>query len=106
MKKVTLIALSLFFGLYIISGLTLAFSHSHEDYDHKHHEEVQEGLPVEKESWGALDEVVIEKYAEEKGKKPGPVIPLDGDLILLSFSLFSAIAGFLIGYFSRDVFKK
>ncbi|MCS7298691.1 MAG: hypothetical protein RMJ37_01860 [Spirochaetia bacterium] len=106
MKKVILVALSLVVGLSIIYGFTLAFSHSHEDDDHKHHEEAQEGLPVEEESWGALDEIVIEKYAEERGKKPGPAIPLSGDLILLSFSLFSAIAGFLIGYFSRDIFKK
>ncbi|MCX8029663.1 MAG: hypothetical protein N2712_06695 [Brevinematales bacterium] len=60
----------------------------------------------EKEKWGALDEIVIEKYASEKGKEPKPFIELEGDLILLAFSLLSAIAGFLIGYYSRVIFSK
>lgn len=60
----------------------------------------------EPEKWGALDEVVIEKYALEKGKEPKPFIELEGDLLLFVFSLFSGIAGFIIGYYSRVIFSK
>lgn len=56
------------------------------------------------EKWGALDEIVIEKFAKEKGKEPAPFIELEGDLILFIFSLFSGIAGFFIGYYSRAIF--
>jgi len=56
------------------------------------------------EKWGALDEVVIEKIAKERGKEPKPFLELEGDLILFVFSLVSGIAGFVIGYFTRKLF--
>jgi len=56
------------------------------------------------EKWRALDEVVIEKIAKERGKEPKPFLELEGDLILFVFSLVSGIAGFVIGYFTRKLF--
>ena len=56
------------------------------------------------EKWRALDEVVIEKIAKERGKEPKPFLELEGDLILFVFSLVSGIAGFIIGYFTRKLF--
>jgi len=56
------------------------------------------------EKWRALDEVVIEKIAKERGKDPKPFLELEGDLILFVFSLVSGIAGFVIGYFTRKLF--
>jgi len=56
------------------------------------------------EKWGALDEVVIEKIAKERGKEPKPFLELEGDLLLFVFSLVSGIAGFVIGYFTRKLF--
>lgn len=66
--------------------------------------QIQQTQQEESEKWGALDEVVIEKFAKEKGKEPGPLIELEGDLLLFVFSLFSGIAGFFIGYYSRVIF--
>ncbi len=58
----------------------------------------------EEEKWRALDEVVIEKIAKERGKEPKPFLELEGDLLLFVFSLVSGIAGFVIGYFTRKLF--
>ena len=58
----------------------------------------------EEGKWRALDEIVIEKIAKERGKEPRPFIELEGDLILFVFSLVSGIAGFVIGYFTRKLF--
>jgi hypothetical protein len=58
----------------------------------------------EEGKWGALDEVVIEKIAKERGKEPKPFLELEGDLLLFVFSLVSGIAGFVIGYFTRKLF--
>lgn len=56
--------------------------------------------------WSGLDEVVIEKIAEEKGKKPKPLFELEGDLELFIFSFFFGISGFISGYYWRKILSE
>lgn len=56
-----------------------------------------------KEKWTGLDEAVIEKVAEEKGRMPKSILNLEGDTELFVFSLFSGLAGFIAGYYWRKL---
>jgi len=55
------------------------------------------------EKWKGLDEAVIEKVAEERGRKAQSLFELEGDLELFVFSLFSGISGFIAGYYWRKL---
>ncbi len=54
-------------------------------------------------NWGGVDESVVEKYAEEYGRKAWtPFINTDqGDLLLFVFLLAGSIGGFTAGYYWR-----
>lgn len=53
------------------------------------------------EKWKALDEAVIEKIAQERGKEPKALFELEGDLELFLFTLLAGASGFVAGYFWR-----
>lgn len=60
-------------------------------------------LSVAHEKWKALDETVIEKIAQERGKEPRALFELEGDLELFLFTLIAGISGFVVGYFWRKL---
>ncbi|MFN4245465.1 MAG: hypothetical protein ACK4F9_04875 [Brevinematia bacterium] len=101
------IIITLLSNIYQVYGQEYEKDAIHHDTIHETVEkETVEQNTEEAEKWGALDEVVIEKLAKEKGKEVRPFIELEGDLILFVFSLFSAIGGFIIGYYSKVIFSK
>ncbi|UCH45912.1 MAG: hypothetical protein JSV11_04180 [Nitrospiraceae bacterium] len=55
--------------------------------------------------WGGVDELVVEKYAEEHGRASrDPIINTDqGDLLLFLFLLGGAVGGFAAGYYWRTL---
>ena len=57
------------------------------------------------EQWSAVDESVVEKYAEEYGRQArDPIINTDqGDLLLFVFLVAGAISGFAAGYYWRTL---
>ncbi len=63
-------------------------------------------LGSEKEKWKGLDEAVIEKLAEDKGRTPKSLINLEGDLEITMFTLVSGVAGFIAGYYWRKIFQE
>lgn len=57
------------------------------------------------EKWKGIDEAVIEKFAEERGRSARePLLNLEGDLLLFVFTLAGAVGGFVIGYFWHKLF--
>lgn len=60
------------------------------------------------DKWPGVDETVVEKYAEEHGRKArAPLINTDqGDLLLFVFLLAGSIAGFAAGYYWRVLMEK
>lgn len=59
------------------------------------------------EKWQGVDEAVIEKIAIDKGRQvKEPLISLEGDIELFVFALFSAIGGFVAGYYWRELVNK
>ncbi|MBI5417574.1 energy-coupling factor ABC transporter permease [Candidatus Poribacteria bacterium] len=56
--------------------------------------------------WSGVDESVVEKVAEENGRKAcTPFINTDqGDLLLFVFLIAGAIGGFIMGYYWRKLF--
>ena len=58
--------------------------------------------------WAGVDETVVEKYAEEHGRKASnPLINTDqGDLLLFVFLLAGAIGGFAAGYCWRMLIEQ
>ncbi|BAU23141.1 hypothetical protein THC_0750 [Caldimicrobium thiodismutans] len=58
------------------------------------------------EKWKGLDEAVIEKVAEEKGRAPKPLIELEGDTELFAFALLSGLSGFVAGYYWRKLLSE
>lgn len=55
--------------------------------------------------WTGVDESVVEKYAEEHGRKARtPFINTDqGDLLLFVFLLAGSIGGFIAGYYWKII---
>lgn len=105
MKRIT-IALSLIFIVSVFMHVGAKYSFASEMEKATYTNQFLNEQNNSKEKWGALDEVIIEKYAADKGKEPKPFIELEGDLLLFIFSLLSGIAGFIIGYYSRVIFSK
>jgi ABC-type cobalt transport system substrate-binding protein len=60
------------------------------------------------EKWGGVDESVVEKYAEEHGRRArDPLINTDqGDLLLFVFLLAGTVGGFIGGYYWRTLMEK
>ncbi len=58
------------------------------------------------EKWKGIDEAVIEKIAEERGRAPKSIFNLEGDTELFVFSLFSGLAGFVAGYYWRKLLSE
>lgn len=58
------------------------------------------------QKWQGVDEVVIEKVAEEQGRKAWkPLINTDqGDLLLFLFLVAGALGGFIFGFYWRGLF--
>ena len=57
------------------------------------------------EKWRGIDEAVIEKFAEERGRAAGaPLLNIEGDLLLFVFTLAGAAGGFVIGYYWHKLF--
>jgi ABC-type cobalt transport system substrate-binding protein len=57
------------------------------------------------EKWAGIDEAVIEKYAEERGREAAePLIPVEGDLLLFLFTVAGIAGGFIMGYYWHKVF--
>jgi ABC-type cobalt transport system substrate-binding protein len=50
--------------------------------------------------WDGVDKVVVERFAEQNGRKARPpLVDTDrGDLLLFLFALAGAIGGFVVGY--------
>lgn len=60
-----------------------------------------------KPTWEGVDKSVIEKYAEDYGRKAGPsFFSIEGDPLLFAFLLAGFGAGFLCGYYWRLLFAK
>lgn len=59
------------------------------------------------DKWQGVDEAVVEKFAAEKGRQvKEPLIPLEGDAELFVFAFFSAIGGFVAGYYYRQLLQQ
>ncbi|MHB8841340.1 MAG: hypothetical protein ACYC56_06060 [Candidatus Aquicultor sp.] len=58
-------------------------------------------------TWPGVDESVVERYASQAGHPATkPLIDTDqGDLLLFVFLLAGLVAGFIIGYYWRALFK-
>lgn len=57
------------------------------------------------EKWRGIDEAVIEKFAQERGRAAAePFLPMEGDLLLFFFTLAGATGGFIMGYYWHKVF--
>ncbi|MEK6727328.1 MAG: hypothetical protein AABY28_01480 [Candidatus Omnitrophota bacterium] len=58
------------------------------------------------QNWAGVDETVVEKFAEEGGRKPWkPFINTDqGDLLLFAFLLAGCAGGFVFGFYWRILF--
>lgn len=57
------------------------------------------------EAWPGVDAVIVEKTAEEHGRKPAePLIPLEGDALLFAFLMGGAVGGFALGYQYHKLF--
>jgi ABC-type cobalt transport system substrate-binding protein len=54
-------------------------------------------------NWSGVDETVVEKFAQERGREARePIINTDqGDLLLFVFLLAGAVGGFAAGYYWR-----
>jgi hypothetical protein len=54
-------------------------------------------------AWPGVDETVVEKFAQERGREAHePIINTDqGDLLLFVFLLAGAVGGFAAGYYWR-----
>jgi H+/Cl- antiporter ClcA len=61
---------------------------------------------AKQDKWQGVDETVIERIAQEKGRPARePYINTDqGDLLLFLFLLVGIIGGFLAGYYYRELF--
>ncbi len=56
--------------------------------------------------WSGVDESVIERYAKQAGYPASkPLFGIQGDLLLFLFLAAGLIAGFIIGYYWRALFK-
>lgn len=60
------------------------------------------------QNWPGVDETVVERFAEEGGRKAWtPFINTDqGDLLLFVFLLAGALGGFVMGYYWRVLFSE
>jgi|GEM_PF-1166053 cobalt/nickel transport protein len=101
-RLIMIIAILSILGLVLIPNIAL--SNEIKNQEQTTQTINQSNEEEKEEKWRALDEVVIEKIAKERGKDPKPFLELEGDLILFVFSLVSGIAGFVIGYFTRKLF--
>jgi cobalt/nickel transport protein len=101
-RLIMIIAILSILGLVLIPNIAL--SNEIKNQEQTTQTINQSNEEEKEEKWRALDEVVIEKIAKERGKEPKPFLELEGDLILFVFSLVSGIAGFVIGYFTRKLF--
>jgi len=101
-RLIMIIAILSILGLVLIPNIAL--SNEIKNQEQTTQTINQSNEEEKEEKWRALDEVVIEKIAKERGKEPKPFLELEGDLILFVFSLVSGIAGFIIGYFTRKLF--
>jgi len=101
-RLIMIIAILSILGLVLIPNIAL--SNEIKNQEQTTQTINQSNEEEKEEKWRALDEVVIEKIAKERGKDPKPFLELEGDLILFVFSLVSGIAGFIIGYFTRKLF--
>jgi hypothetical protein len=101
-RLIMIIAILSILGLVLIPNIAL--SNEIKNQEQTTQTINQSNEEEKEEKWRALDEVVIEKIAKERGKDPKPFLELEGDLLLFVFSLVSGIAGFVIGYFTRKLF--
>ena len=64
------------------------------------------GLTLLNSKWAGVDEAVVEKFAHEANRPPRePFINTDrGDLLLFVFLVAGVTAGFVGGYFYRELF--
>ncbi len=63
------------------------------------------GTVQAEEKWKGIDEAVIEKYAQERGRPASePLLNVEGDLLLFLFALAGAAGGFVVGYYWHKVF--
>jgi ABC-type cobalt transport system substrate-binding protein len=66
------------------------------------------GFAFAEGKWGGVDESVVERIAEEHGRKAAePLINTDqGDLLLFVFLLAGAVGGFAAGYSWKSLTDK
>jgi hypothetical protein len=64
------------------------------------------GLTLLNSKWAGVDEAVVEKFAQEANRSPRePFFHSDqGDLLLFVFLVAGVTAGFVGGYFYRELF--
>lgn len=57
--------------------------------------------------WNGVDKTVVEKFAEEAGRKAWkPFINTDqGDMLLFVFLLAGAVGGFVLGFYWHKLFR-
>ncbi len=57
------------------------------------------------EKWKGVDESIIEKFAQDRGRiSTEPFISVEGDMLLFLFALAGAIGGFIVGYYWHKLF--
>lgn len=56
-------------------------------------------------TWEGVDKTVVEKFAAQSGREPFVIFSwVDGDILLLMFLLAGVTAGFISGYYYRELF--
>jgi cobalt/nickel transport protein len=57
------------------------------------------------ERWQGIDESVLERFAQERGREAAePFLDVEGDLLLFLFTVAGAVGGFIMGYYCHKVF--
>jgi cobalt/nickel transport protein len=57
------------------------------------------------EKWQGIDESVLERFAQERGREAAaPLLDVEGDLLLFLFTVAGAVGGFIMGFYWHKVF--
>ncbi len=64
-------------------------------------------LAMGNHEWEGVDAAIVERQAAELGYgTSGPLLPIEGDMLLFAFASGGAIGGFVAGYYWRELFGR